>query len=68
MYFARFYGFMSLAFAALMALFYFAGAFTDAGSVAVGFIVALSLGIYLLAYFPARLSEEVAAGRGQPHS
>lgn len=65
MYFARFYGFMSLAFAALMALFYFAGAFTDATSVAVGFIVALVLGVYLLAYFPARLSAEVPAGRNR---
>ena len=67
MYFARFYGFMSLAFAALMAVFYFAGAFTDATSVIVGFIVALVLGVYLLAYFPARLSREVAAGHKQSH-
>ena len=68
MYFARFYGFMSLAFAGLMALFYFAGAFTDATSVAVGFIVALVLGVYLLAYFPARLTHEVAAAREQSHN
>ena len=68
MYFARFYGFMSLAFAALMAVFYFAGAFTDATSVAVGFIVALVLGVYLLAYFPARLTHEVTAGHKRSHS
>ncbi len=51
-----------------MAVFYFAGAFTDATSVAVGFIVALVLGVYLLAYFPARLTHEVASGRKESHS
>jgi len=67
MHFARFYGFMSLTFAALMALFYFVGAFTDATSVAVGFVVSLALGVYLLAYFPARLTHEVAKARKHSH-
>lgn len=63
MLFARFYGLMSLAFAAVIALFYFAGAFTNEVTIAVGFIASVLLGAFLLAVYPAMLSEKVAEGR-----
>ena len=59
MLFARFYGLMSLAFAALIALFYFAGAFTDGLTITVGFVASVLLGAFLLAVYPAMLSERV---------
>lgn len=59
MLFARFYGLMSLAFAALIALFYFAGAFTNGLAIAVGFVASVLAGAFLLVVYPAMLSEKV---------
>ena len=63
MLFARFYGLMAMTFAALIAVFYFAGEFTNGMTIAVGFVASVLLGAFLLAVYPAMLSEKLAEGR-----
>jgi hypothetical protein len=54
---------MSLAFAAVIGLFYWAGAFTNELTVLFGFIASVLLGAFLLVVYPVMLSEKVAEGR-----
>ena len=63
MLFARIYGLIAMAFAAMVAVFYFGGAFTNGMTIVVGFVASVLVGAFLLAVYPAMLTEKVAEGR-----